>query len=115
MSIFLPKNKAAYLILMTVFLLPNVTNAQFDTLTPFSGTSTGTLLDSVRNIVNALLSLAALVAGIVLVFSFVTALSGRDGEEVAKRVRMTIVFTIIGLIVIALSAVIINFIILAIP
>lgn len=102
-------------ILLSILLIPITANAQFDPLTPFAGTSTGTLSDSIRNIVNAFLTLAALVAAIALTFSFVTALAGRDEEDIARRARTTVIYILLGLVIIALSAVIINFIIVAIP
>lgn len=102
-----------YVAFLILLVLPIIVSAQFNSLTPFAGTSTGPLLGSIRNIVNAFLTLAALIAVIALVFSFATALSGRDEEEVAQRARTNIVFILLGLVVIALSAVIVNFIIRA--
>jgi|GEM_PF-3472719 hypothetical protein len=101
-------------VVLLFLLLPSVAGAQFATLTPFTGTSSGTLLDAIRNIVNGLLVLASVVAAIVLIFSFATSLAGKDSEDVALRLRSTIIFTLVGLIIIALSAVLVNFFILAV-
>jgi len=109
-------HRRLYLFLTPLFaVVPITCHAQFGTITPFAGTSTGTLVGAITNIVNALLALVAVVAVIVIIFSTVTALSGRDDEDIARRARSTIIFALIGLVIVALSAVIINFILRAIP
>lgn len=69
------------------------------------------MIDSVRNIVNALLGLVAVIAVIVIIFSSYTALSAGDADDVAAKAKNTIIYALLGLIIVALSAVVVNFII----
>jgi hypothetical protein len=94
---------------------PVVASAQFSTLTPFEGTSTGTLIGAITNIVNALLTLAAVVAAIFVIVGGVRYITAQGDEDAVAAAKNTVIYAVIGVIVIALSAVIINFIIRAIP
>ena len=81
---------------------------------PFQGTATSNLPTAVTNIVNVLLILAALVAGIFLIVGgvqYITSGSDETGQEKAKN---RILYAIIGLIVIGLAAAVVNFVVGAI-
>ena len=77
----------------------------------FEGTANGSLLEAIRNIVNSLLALAALVAAIMLIVGIYTALGAGTDDDIAARARGNIVYISIGIIVILLSAVLVSFII----
>lgn len=79
-------------------------------VTPFAGTSTGTLMQAIRNIVNALLTFAAVVAVIFIIIGGVRYTVSQGDEEAQIQARNTVLYAVIGIIIIALSAVIINFI-----
>jgi len=109
--------KKTLLALSVVCLLaaPTVALAQFAPVTPFAGTSTGTLIQAITSIVNALLTLAAIVAAIFVIIGGVRYFTSQGDEDAAAQAKNTIIYAVLGVIVIALSAVIINFIISAIP
>jgi len=89
--------------------------AGFGTVTPFQGTSTGTLIGAITNIVNALLTLAAVIAAIFVIIGGVRYITAQGDEDAVAAAKNTVIYAVIGVVVIALSAVIINFIIRAIP
>ena len=83
-------------------------------VTEFSGTANATnvsLIGAIRTVVNAFLAIVALVAVIVIIlagFRYVT--SGGD-EEAAATAKNQILYALIGLVIILLSAIIVNFVI----
>jgi hypothetical protein len=90
-------------------------SAGFSTVTPFTGTSSGTLIEAITNIVNALLTLAAVVAAVFVIIGGVRYVTAQGDEDAVEAAKNTVIYAVIGVIVIALSAVIINFVITAIP
>lgn len=81
---------------------------------PFQGTAQSNLPTAVTNIINILLILAALVAGIYLILGgvqYITSGSDESGQEKAKN---RILYAVIGLIFIGLAAAIVNFVVGAI-
>ncbi len=70
-----------------------------------------TLLDTIQTIVNALLVLVGIVAAIYLVIGGVRYITSEGDENQAAQAKHTILFAVIGLIVIGLSAMIVNFVI----
>jgi len=108
-------NLTGSLLIVILLTTPFYVFADFGAVSPFAGTSTGNLITAITNIVNALLAFVAVVATIVIIFSTVVALSGRDEEDIARRAKSVIIYTVLGLIIVALSAVIINYLIRAIP
>ena len=69
------------------------------------------LIGAVRVIVNAFLAIVALIAVIVIIIAgFRLIISGGD-EESARAARRQILYAIIGLVIILLSAIIVNFVI----
>jgi len=80
------------------------------TVEPFAGTSQGNLLGAIRNIVNALLTFAAVLAVIFIIIGGVRYIVSQGDDDAQVQARNTVLYAILGIIVIALSAVIINFI-----
>lgn len=70
--------------------------------------STG-LVDSAINIINALLVLAAVTAIAFLIVGGVRYMTAQGDEDAVAQAKNTVIFTIIGIIVILLAAVIANF------
>lgn len=93
-------------------LTPGVVFAQGLTgVTPFQGTAQGGLIGGIITIVNIFLILAALAAAIYLVFGGVQYITSRGDEDAAANAKNTILFAVLGLIVIGLSAAIVNFVV----
>lgn len=91
---------------------PTVAFAQGLTgVTPFSGTSNSDLITAVIRIVNYALILAGLVAAVVIVYGGVKYIISRGDEDGAADAKNTILFAVIGLIVIGLAAALVNFVI----
>lgn len=81
---------------------------------PFAGTAQSNLPTAVTNVVNVLLILAGLVAGIYLIIGgvqYITSGSDTAGQDKAKN---RILYAVIGLIVIGIAAAIVNFVVGAI-
>ncbi len=69
----------------------------------------------IRTIVNGLLGLIGIVAAIYIVYAGIKYITSEGDEKKAEEAKHTILYAVIGLIIIGLSAVIINFALLAIP
>lgn len=80
-------------------------------VTPFSGTAQSDLITSVIRIVNYALILAGLVAAVFIVYGGVTYIISRGDEDDAEKAKNTILFAVIGLIVIGLAAALVNFVV----
>ncbi len=78
---------------------------------PFANTARGGLIPAVLTIVNGLLVVSGIVASIYLVLGGVRYIMSQGVEGETEKAKNTILYAIIGLIVIALSAAIVNFII----
>jgi len=74
----------------------------------------GGLLDLILRIVNILLSLVALAAAIMIIYAGVKYILSAGNEEQATEAKHIIMYAVIGLLVIALSAALVNFVIIAI-
>lgn len=82
----------------------------------FRGTAGGSdLVQTVGTIINYLLILAGFVATIYLVMGGIRYITSQGEEGETEKAKNTILYAIIGLIVIGLSAVIVNFIVSSIP
>ncbi len=81
---------------------------------PFQGTAQEPLPQALITIVNVLLILAAIIAAIFLVIGGVRYITSSGDEEAADKAKNTILYAVIGLIVIGLSAAIVNFVVGAI-
>lgn len=76
----------------------------------FSGLQTGSdLVGAIVDIVNVLLTLAAVIAIIFVIIGGVRYITSQGDEDAALLAKNTIIYSILGVVVIALSAVIINF------
>ncbi len=101
------------LILPTV-VLAAANPTKFGPVAPFAGTSTGTIIDALQRIVNALLGFVAVIAVIFIIIGGVRYITSQGDEDAAASAKNTVLYALIGLIIIALSAVLVNFILLAI-
>lgn len=98
-------------------LLPTLVLAQGfnQQLPPFQGTPGGNdLIGAIQNIINFLLVLAAIVAAIYLIYGGVKYIISAGDETKAGEAKNTILYALIGLIVIGLAVVVVNFVLTAI-
>ena len=105
--------KTLLLIITTSLLVPSIALGAtgLSQVTNFAGTASGNdLLTPLRNIVNALLTFAAVVAVIFVIIGGVRYIVSQGDEDAQVQARNTIVYSVIGIIVIMLSTVIINYI-----
>lgn len=81
---------------------------------PFAGTPGGDILPVVRTIINVLLGLIALAAVVYIIIAGVRYVisSGETTEQ--EKAKKGILYAVIGLVVIGLSAAIVNFVVSAI-
>lgn len=95
--------------------LPALALAQgLNTVTPPQGTAQANLVDAIIFLLNALLILAALGALIFLIVGGARYIGSQGDEDAAAAAKNTILFSILGLIVIGLAAAIVNFFVRAI-
>jgi len=109
------KAKSIVSLVVTLGLLtvPSLVFAQgFDTvLTPCQGVQGGSdVVGAIRNIVNALLVLIAIIAVIFVIIGGVRYITSSGDEDASAAAKNTIIFALVGLVIIGLSIVIVNFI-----
>lgn len=75
------------------------------------GENTSSLLDTIQYIINALLVLVGVVAAIYLVLGGVRYIRSEGDEGEAEKAKNTILSAVIGIAIIGLSAMIVNFVI----
>ena len=80
----------------------------------FAGTSSSSLPVAVVNIINILLTVAGLVAALYLIYGGVTYITSQGDSSKAETAKSTIVYALAGLVVIGLSAAIVNFVLSAV-
>jgi uncharacterized membrane protein len=101
-------------VLLSFLLLPLIVFAQasgFGQETQFEGTPGGSdLAGAIETVINFLLALAALVAAIFLIVGGVRYITSQGDEDQAERAKLTILYSVLGLIVIGLAAIIANFV-----
>lgn len=85
----------------TAFLIVNVVISRSATL----------LIIDIRDVINALLSLVAIVAVIYVIIGGVMYLISQGDQDKAARAKMQIIYALIGIAIVAISAVLVNFII----
>ena len=95
---------------VSLLATPTFALAQFTGATPFAGTASGQLITAITAIVNVLLTLAAVIAVIFVIIGGVRYITSQGDEDASLLAKNTIIYAIIGVVVIALSAVIVNFI-----
>ena len=109
----LPKSLVAFA-LVSLLATPTLALAQglSGDVTPFGGTATGTdvtaIVTAIATIVNALLAVVAIIAVVFIVIGGVRYITSQGDEDAVALAKNTIIYSIVGLIVIILSAVIIN-------
>lgn len=114
--------RGRYHLLLSVLLVgcwPLVTNAQISPITWAQCGQLGvacqnSIRDYIQTIVNVLLSLVAVVAVIMIIYGGIRYVLSAGEEEAAKTAKRVILYAVIGLIVIGLSAALVNFTINAI-
>ncbi len=84
------------------------------------GTITGiaggnNLIGAIQAIVGWLLTLAGIVAAVYLIYGGVRYITSAGDEDKAGEAKQTILYALIGLIIIGLAVVIVNFVLSAIP
>jgi hypothetical protein len=67
------------------------------------------LVDTIINIINALLVLAAIAAIVFVIIGGVRYVTAQGDEDAVAQAKNTIIYAIIGIIIIILAAVIVNF------
>jgi len=109
------KHKKLLLLLIATSIVatPLITLADgLQTVDPFTGTAKGiTLTVAIENVVNALLVFAGVIAVIFVIIGGVRYIVSQGDEDAQVTARNTILYAVIGIIVIILSGVIINLII----
>ena len=82
----------------------------FDYSPSFEGVdSSGSLISSVINIVNAMLALAAIAAVVFIIIGGVRYITAQGDEDAVLQAKNTVIYAIIGIVIIILAAVIVNF------
>ncbi|MFH1354434.1 MAG: MMCAP2_0565 family pilin-like conjugal transfer protein [bacterium] len=79
----------------------------------FNNVYSGTVQGGIRDVVNALLGLVGIAAAIFLVYAGVKYIMSEGDEETVNQAKRQIIYAIIGLVVIGLSAVIVNIVLAA--
>ena len=107
------RKKISYAMASVLTGAPVVALAQGLQPVPNPGNTVGgnDLVGAIIGIINWLLILAALAAMIMLIYGGVQYIVSRGDEESASTAKNTILYAIIGLIVIGLAAVTVNFIV----
>lgn len=77
------------------------------------GVAKGALIPAVLQIVNWLLALVALVAALYLLYGGLLYITSAGDQTKADKAKNTILYALVGLVVIALSFVIVNFVVSA--
>lgn len=98
------------LMVVMMLLAPALVLAQgLQPVGAFGGTYNGGLIAGIRTIVNVFLTLAGFAAVVVIIYGGVQYITSRGDEDQAKTAKNVILYAVIGLIVIGLSAAIVNF------
>jgi ABC-type Fe3+ transport system permease subunit len=98
-----------------LLIAPRLAQAQFQQDVSVPSLPGGSDLPAaIITIVNVLLVLAAIVAAIFVIIGGVQYMTASGDEEQAKRGRNTVLYAAIGLIIIGLAAVIVNFVLRAV-
>jgi len=103
------------LLLVSLLMVPVAAGAQgLDFIQPPEGTASGNLVDAIIFIVNGLLVIAALAAVIFIILGGIRYIFSQGEDDQATQAKNTILYAVIGLIVIGLAAALVNFVIDAI-
>ena len=107
------------LILLTLILsfalTPALAYADLKTVTEFGGTASGKteleILAAIRTVVNALLTLVGVIAVIFVIIGGVRYITSQGDESAAATAKLSIIYALIGIVVVILSSVLVNLII----
>lgn len=95
---------------LAIAVVPAVVLAQgLQPVGAFAGTYGGGLIAGIRTIINVFLTLAGFAAVVVIIYGGVQYVTSRGEEDQARIAKNVILYAVIGLIVIGLSAAIVNF------
>lgn len=94
--------------------LPLVALAQLTPVNPPAGTAQSDLGTALFSLVNIFLILVGVVATIILIYGGVQYIISRGDDGAVEKAKNTILYSVIGIIVIGLAAAIVNFVIRAI-
>lgn len=79
-----------------------------------AGTSSSELPDAILAIVNGFLILVGIIAGIILIYGGIQYVVSRGDDQAVSKAKSTILYAVVGLIVVGLAAAIVNFVVGAI-
>ena len=107
------KNLLITLVAVSLLATPTLALAQFgEQVTPFTGTATGNtvaaVVAAIAAVVNPLLAILGIIAIIFIVIGGVRYLTSQGDEDAVALAKNTIVYAIIGLLVVFISAVVVN-------
>ena len=98
-------------------LTPAFAYANLQTVTAFGGTASGTsaqdVLDAIELVVNAILTLVGIIAVIFVIIGGVRYITSQGDESAVAQAKLTIIYALFGIIIVILSAVLVNIIISA--
>ncbi|HLC49042.1 MAG TPA: hypothetical protein VJI96_01510 [Candidatus Andersenbacteria bacterium] len=96
---------------MNIKLIPEALAQGLVPAPVLEGTARSGLIPAVLNIVNGLLVVASIAAAIYLVLGGIRYITSQGEEDQTEQAKSTILYALIGLIVIGLSAALVNFIV----
>jgi len=96
---------------MNIKLIPEALAQGLVPAPVLEGTARSGLIPAVLNIVNGLLVVASIAASIYLVLGGIRYITSQGEEDQTEQAKSTILYALIGLIVIGLSAALVNFIV----
>lgn len=85
-----------------------------DQIQPFAGTPGGDILPVVQGVINIFLGLVGLAAAVYMALNGIKYFTAGGSEQDAEKAKKGIMYAVIGLIVVGLSAAIVNFTISAV-
>ncbi len=106
------KNILSLALLITAFGLPLMVGAQFEPTAGHEGTrlSTDTLDETLKNILNLLLGLIAILAVLGLVISGILFITAGGSDDRIKSAKAWLMYSIIGVIVALIGYIVVGFI-----
>lgn len=100
-----------------LILTPILAHAKLQTVKEFEGTAAGTteaaILEAIRDVVNAVLTLVGVIAVIFVIIGGVKYITSQGDESAAATAKLTVLYSLFGIVIVILSAVLVNIIILA--
>lgn len=110
------------LIALGLLVLPSIAleaavgpQAGLTTVDPFLGTASGNPITAIRALVNGLLVVVGIIAAIFVIIGGARYIFSQGDDDAQVQARNTILYALIGIVIIILAAVLVNFVITAIP